>query len=371
MTTSTNHPDPHALKRLLEEDEAAWNAFVQCAPGGDLVQTSAWGRSKRAVGLGTRLVVVRDRAGAIVGGAQIILKRVAPGLAAGGVARGPLLRDASADAERVVDRVVSEARAAGVRFLILQPPEGGEAVEQVLEARGFETGCPSVAPEATIRLDLRQTDDELLAAMSKMRRRYLDKRHTGALEISAEDDVDLFQRLHAATAARRGFTALDVAPLRAQWDALAPSGRCVILIARHEGVPVSGAWLTSFAGVTTFRLAGWDADAGARAAASKHANEAVQWAAIGWARSFGAHTHDLGGFDRRAAETILAGGDLPEGFRRTPDHFKYGFGGSLVLFPVARWAVIGRGVGAVARPLVRRMLASDRARSAMGRVRNG
>jgi Acetyltransferase (GNAT) domain len=355
--------------RRLDTQAAAWDAFVE-ATGGDLVQTSAWGRSKRAIGLGTRLVVVRDGSGEIVGGALIVLKRVAPGLCAGSVARGPLVRDASVDAGAVVDRVLSESRGAGVRFLIAQPPEGGGPLERSRVARGFETGCPGVAPDATIRLDLGRDDADLMADMIPMRRRNLRRRDIASLEIAPEADVDLFQRLHAATAARQGFAPLDVSTLRAQWAALAPAGRCAILIARHRGTPVSGIWLTRFDGVATFRIAGWDVDAAARTGAPKHANEALHWAAIRWARASGAHTYDFGGLDRQAAEAIVTGGTLPDGFARTAGFFKYGFGGSTVLLPVARWAMIGS-AGVPFRPLVRRVLASDRARSIMARARNG
>jgi Acetyltransferase (GNAT) domain/FemAB family len=358
------------MDQRLETPAATWDDFVESAPGGDLVQTSAWGRSKRAIGLGTRLVVVRDDDGLIAGGALIVLKRLGPGLCAGSIARGPLLRDAYVDAAPVVDRVLAEARGAGIRVLIAQPPEGGERVERALVARGFETGCPSVAPEATIRLDLRQTDAELMADMIRMRRRNLRRRDGAALEIAAEDDVDLLQRLHAYTAARRGFTPLDVATLRSQWAALSRSGRWAILIARHRGVPVSGIWLTLFAGVSTFRISGWDVDAAARTGAPKNTNEALHWEAVRWARASGAHTQDLGGLDRRVAEKIVAEGKPPDGFRGTPGFFKYAFGGSTVLLPLARWATIGRG-GATFRPLVRRMLTSDRAHSMMARARNG
>jgi hypothetical protein len=77
--------------RRLDTQAAIWDDFVESTPGGDLVQTSAWGRSKRAIGLGTRLVVVRDDAGDVGGGALIVLERVGPGLWAGSVARGTVL----------------------------------------------------------------------------------------------------------------------------------------------------------------------------------------------------------------------------------------------------------------------------------------
>jgi hypothetical protein len=349
--------------------EAEWDAFVEAAPGGDLVQTSAWARSKRAVGLDARLVVVHDDRGRIAGGAHIVAKRIAPGVAAGSVARGPLARDAHA-AEEVVARLVDEARAAGIRLLIAQPPAGGEDVERALAARGFETGCPTVAPEATILLDMTRADDELLADMSTMRRRNLRKRDLAALEITAEEDVELFARLHAATASRQGFTPLGVEALRAQWSALAPSGRCAMLIARYRGVAVSGIWLTSFRAVTTFKIAGWDAAASESVGAPRHANEALHWCAARWSRTWGSRLFDLGGLDRRTAELILAGDELPDDFRRTPAYFKQGFGGSLVLLPRARWTTVGAGAGSV-RPALRRVLASDRARRAMARIRNG
>ena len=64
--------------RRLDPQAASWDAFVEATPGGDLAQTSAWGRSKRAIGLGTRLVVVRDGSGKIAGGA-LIHHRARPG----------------------------------------------------------------------------------------------------------------------------------------------------------------------------------------------------------------------------------------------------------------------------------------------------
>ena len=327
------------LRRHSGEPDPAWDRFLERSPIGDLVQTTAWATTKRAVGLHTSLTTAHGPDGEIVGGGLIIIKEILTGFRLGYVPRGPVL-DANADvAEQVVDELIAAARANGVQMLIIQPPLGGESCEAALAARGFELGCPGVAPEATIRLDLTRTDDQLLAAMTEMRRRNVRKTMRSQLVVEQDDDVVLFQRLHSATAARQRFVPLDVATLRAQWDVLAPAGHCAMFIARSEGKPVAGVWLTSIGGVVTFKLAGWDASIDG----VRNANEALHWTAMRWARSTGAHAYDLGGFDRRASELIAAGQPLPPEFTKTPAFFKLGFGGTPILLPKARWSFIGSG----------------------------
>ena len=131
---------------------------------------------------------------------------------------------------------------------------------------------PSVAPEATLRLDLRLTDEELLAAMRPKRRQLIRKALRSQFEVREEQDIELFHHLHALTAARQGFAPIELRNLRAQWDALAPSGKCTALIARYGGSPIAGLWLTRFAGTVTAKLSGWDA-----ANAPPNANEALWW----------------------------------------------------------------------------------------------
>src|SRR5262245_24209424 len=191
-----------ALRRSSAEPHTEWDRFVERCPGGDLVQTTAWASTKRGVGLQTSLTTAHGPDGEIVGGGLVIVKEVLTGVRLGYVPRGPLL-GGSDSAAAVVDGLISSARSKGVQLLIIQPPLGGEACELALTARGFEPGCPAVAPEATIRLDLRRTDEQLLAAMSEMRRRNVRKAIKSQLVIEQDDDVALFQRLHSATAARQ------------------------------------------------------------------------------------------------------------------------------------------------------------------------
>jgi Acetyltransferase (GNAT) domain len=228
-----------------------------------------------------------------------------------------LVRDESPAAARgVAEEVLSRACDAGVRLLIVQPPEGGQAVERALDERRFETGGTSVAPDATLRLDVRRSDEELLELMSRMRRRSLVRPAPEHFSVGEEADPELFHRLHRATAARLGFTPIDLRALLAQWEELRPR-RCAIIVARHRGLPVCALWVTAYAGTVTAKLGGWDRGA-ERSGAPSNANAAVHWEAVRWARASGAHTFDFGGIDRAAAEALVAGERPPPGFAAGP-----------------------------------------------------
>ena len=109
--------------------DAEWDAFLAATPGGDVVQSAAWGRVKQSGGAEIQRVVVR-RDSAIVGGAQIILRRFGPLGAVGYVPYGPVVAaHASADlVASVVDRLVDHVRRQKIWALFVQPPAAGDYV---------------------------------------------------------------------------------------------------------------------------------------------------------------------------------------------------------------------------------------------------
>src|SRR5262249_47322465 len=181
--------------------------------------------------------------------------------------------------------------------------------------------------------------------------RNLRKALRAGFEVRQGDDIELFHRLHVATAKRQGFVPASPENLRAQWDLLAPRANCTMFIARYHGVAAAGIWVTRFAGTVTFKWAGGDASS----PAAPHANDAVHWAAIQWARTNGDHTYDLGGFDRRSAECLVSRGPMPDGFDHSPSFYKRSFGGTAVLLPRARFQLLPKladlALGRLARPL--------------------
>jgi len=359
--------------------ERAWEAFVDAAPGGDIVQTAAWGRSKVAMGFTAGVGVARDAAGRIEGGGLIVAKRVAamggrlPLATVGYVARGPLVRDDDpATIERALDALHAAARAIGVRHLIVQPPAGGDAQVSHLRARGYDAGAPDVAPSCTIEIDLRADLDAIMAGMSSSQRRNLRKAKKLGVAVRRGGDADLevFQALHAATAERQGFQPLSLGYLEQQWRALRPLGAVEIFLAASPDEPdrpVAGSWVTAFAGRVTDKIPGWTGEAPAL-----QPNVACIWESLVWAKAQGFQVFDLGGVDRLAGAALSAGarGEGPDG-SRNPAAFKARFGGEVAMLPLA----FHRTLQPLLWPLVRfgwrRVAGSPQLRRFLNGLRNG
>lgn len=331
-----------------------WDLFVASCPGDNLVQTAAWANSKRRLGFLTRNVVLREN-GAIVDGASIIIKRFGPLGAVGYVARGPLLGRADrALAARLVDALEEAARAAHIWHLIVQPPEGGASVEVELAERGYTSDvAQSPSPSATVRLDLADGLDHLLTTMSRSKR-YAVRRSTAELREGAREAVPVFHELHKRTAERQRFTPLSLDYLFHKWDCLGTQGMLRLVIAYADDQPFAGLLVSTFGDHVTARLAGWTGEH-----PRQFANEACDWWAVRCASEQGRRYYDLGGVDRRLAETRSAAPDETDESARqigpelSAARYKLAFGGAVVLLPVARQ----RTLRARARPLVK--LAND------------
>jgi lipid II:glycine glycyltransferase (peptidoglycan interpeptide bridge formation enzyme) len=358
----------HSKVEEITRPADEWDAFVGSHPHGDVIQTSLWGLSKVHIGRTAILVEARRDNGALAGGALMIESRLCFGARVAYVARGPLVLGDDPSILRVIlDTAVRESRRRRVHGLIVQLPEGGSEQSRILDEMFFVGGSMAIAPEATIRIDVTRPDSDILAGMHNSRRRNVRRSWNAGFEIEHSSDVEAFHRLHSATGSRRGFEALSLQYLNSQWLALAPSRAVTILIARHEGQPIAGLWLSRFGEVVTIRLSGQDL----AAAAHKYANEAIHWAAFHWARSIGARWCDFGGFDRALAEDILKGGQLAPNFDKTHHYAKLSFGGELTLLPRAHFRIIDPVAHRLTGSLVRTLMRTKFARQLSQRLRSG
>jgi len=313
----------HGLLGTVEDatDHLEWDDFVERTAGGDLVQSSAWARLKRTSGMEVHRIVVRLD-GAIVGGVQLLARRV-PVLGAVAYAPyGPVVTPDAPDAAvaLLVEHITQFCRVAAVRALFVQLPQDGDRVAAGLRSVGFEPTQMDVAPCETVRIDLQRTPEQLLEGMSKHTRRDVRQSFREPINVRFATRADLrtFYELYCCTAARQAFTPLPFRYLEHMWDELHPDGRLEILMADVNGVDVSGNMISCFGDTITGRWLGFDAT---RVQQRLRPNEALIWAAMSWARARGCHWLDVGGVNR----AIVARADqLP---------LKLRFGGTSVAYP--------------------------------------
>jgi peptidoglycan pentaglycine glycine transferase (the first glycine) len=183
-----------------------------------------------------------------------------------------------------------------------------------------------------------------MAAMRKKTRQYirLGAKNGIVVCLGTEDDLSTFHRLARKTGERKQFSAEPLDYYRHLWRALAPGDHLKLFLAQVDGETVSALMVIAFGSLVTSWRIGWSGSH-----AGYHPNEAVQWAAIKWAKEQGYAVYDLGGIGPRTAGLLQRGEPLPD----TPEYraylFKIGFGGEVVVFPKASLYVYN--------PLLRRL----------------
>jgi lipid II:glycine glycyltransferase (peptidoglycan interpeptide bridge formation enzyme) len=304
-------------------DPATWDALVAADLRGHLLQTWAWGDLKGAFGW-TPVRLAVDRDGALVAGAQVLYRRLGP-ITTAYIPKGPVLPD---DGHEVADllwqgiaRVSRRMRAISLKVEPEWRDEDAAAHRWLLE-RGLRPSAEPIQPRRTIIVDLRPSEDAILARM-KPKWRYnirLAMRHGVEVREGGVDDLPLFYRLMQTTGQRDRFAIHSIAYYRRAWECFAPQGRARLLIASHQGEPLGALMAYAFNGQSWYMF-------GASSDAHRETmpNHLLQWRAMQWARSCGCAQYDFWGITDVDASSPTA---ALEGVER----FKGGFGGEVARY---------------------------------------
>lgn len=368
MTSETGSPKAVIELRSPSGDELSeWDDLVGRLDGGDTVQKSGWAELRSAAGFDARYLLPRsgDR---MVGGAQVLVRRVPLVGTVGYISNGPLLDEAQAERgaalQSVCDRLVDLARS-DFAVLLIQPPDGRDDVSNELLLRGFRPSEAGIAPARTLRLAIDRPEDEIRAGFSRRLRRWTGQweRRGVTVRSATDDDLSTVARLLGETARFHGFESFPESYLRTMYRIFAARGEVRILLGEVAGEPVVCEVLTGCAGVVRSRLVGTD-----RSTEWEHLNVsgAVQWDAIRWARHAGYRWFDFGGIGAESARRLAAGPPISTEGLPGPDQFKIRFGGRLHTYPQAVEWFRSPALRA-AYDLGRR---SERGRRVLGTIRN-
>jgi lipid II:glycine glycyltransferase (peptidoglycan interpeptide bridge formation enzyme) len=307
-------------------DAGEWNQALLTAPQADLLQSWEWGEFKRRTGNWSPLRVAVQREGALVAGAQILMRRVV-GARFLYAPRGPWWQDG--EALKPLVRWLRRTQSLRAPLLRVDPAVTSASA---LLAAGFRSAPRQVQPKATIVVNLEPGPEQILADFNGQVRynaRLAERKGVVVVEGGAEL-VERFWRLLTATAERKGFIERPLMYFSQLVDVFGGAAR--VLLGEFEGQTVAGAIVVAF-GRSAYYLYG--ASGGDR---SVKPAELVQYRAMLWAKSTGATRYDMWGIPAHPTE------DNPlHGVYR----FKSGFGGreevyvggmDLPLVPLAPWA---------------------------------
>jgi lipid II:glycine glycyltransferase (peptidoglycan interpeptide bridge formation enzyme) len=311
-------------------DPPSWDRVLASLPNPHVLQSWAWGEFKARYGWNaTRLWFQEEDA---VVAAATVLERKLPRLPLSViyVPKGPALD--WTDGERVAQMLTeleSLARQRQALFVKIDPdvyypddtpafsPRPGCAQElaRTLAARGWRFSKEQIQFRNTVLLDLRLSEDELLAAM-KQKTRYnvrLAARRGVTVRAGTAAELLTFYQLYAETARRDHFVIRPPEYYASAWGSFLEKGLARLLIGEVEREVVAGVILFVM-GSTAWYMYG--------ASSERHRqlmpNQLLQWEAIRWAKAQGCTLYDLWGAPDRLIESEPMWGVL---------QFKLGLGG--------------------------------------------
>lgn len=168
----------------------------------------------------------------------------------------------------------------------------GQQFQATLQARGWVFSADQVQFRNTITLDLTQTEDDLLAAMSQNTRRKVRTAEKKGVTIRAATpaDLPLLYALYQETGERDAFLIRPAAYYEQAWRDFMQAGLAHALIAEVDGEPVAHVILYHFGGRCWYFYG-----ASSNRHRDKMPNYLLQWEAIKWAKVNGCTVYDFWG----------------------------------------------------------------------------
>lgn len=282
---------------ITTEAPTDWDARVVDAPGGHVMQGTAWAQHRRAQGADPRFVTFEDG-----GGALVVLRRQP--LSLGSIAtvrRGPV--HAGAPGALLASRIGTlgtAMRDIGARELFVDPEldadPGYEAAMDALGARVAPEYQPSIH---VMRLGLPAGSTEAaiwsgIAKTTRQRIRAAERQGTTVRHDASGELLDAFGELLVERADALGIAMRPDLGYLAAWRLLIAAGQARLLVAEHEG-RLAGALLLYLQG--GIHSTAYSADRAALRRELPGTMHLVRWTAIREAIAAGVPAIELGGVD--------------------------------------------------------------------------
>ena len=323
--------------RLEEDQIPQWNQLLLQFPDAHILQTSQWAEAKKQNGWSPMYFQEGSDPQDSEGLALILRRQVSfAGLKFRVlyVPKGPVLHwDDPSSVSRVLDALQDICRQEKAIFIKIDPdvlvgtgipgtedevpaPQG-LALQDELKRRGWQYSQDQIQFRNSVLLDLRKSEDDLLAAM-KQKTRYnirLAARKGVQVRQGKIAELPIFYKMYAETAVRDGFVIRHADYYLNTWRRFIEADMAKILIAEVENQPIAALILFHFNGTARYMFG-----MSTENARELMPNYLLQWEAMRLAKHLGCHTYDMWG-----APEIFDESDSMWGVFR----FKQGFNGRI------------------------------------------
>jgi lipid II:glycine glycyltransferase (peptidoglycan interpeptide bridge formation enzyme) len=309
-----------------------WDGFLESRPDGCYQQSSLWAKLKSAGGWKPLRLVAREH-GAIVGGAQILLRPVKSFGAVGYISKGPVI--AANDTEVhdfILDQLEHGARAEHILFLKMQPSFGAEDVAQCLLERGALPSKTTVIPQATAWVDIRPDAEAIMQLMPRKKRQDIRRAERRAVSVrdGTQADLPTFYRLVKIHSERQGYHPQSQGYYHSLWTIFSSEARACLLVAEKDSDALAAMMIILFGDVAYPLFVG---DSGSHS--ELNAQSLLHWKAMLWGKERGCAWYDFGGIDVSIARAIMNGEPIEETRAGRITRFKMSFGSQVILRPSA------------------------------------
>jgi peptidoglycan pentaglycine glycine transferase (the first glycine) len=311
---------------MPEVARTEWEAFLQWKPEAHLLQTAEWGDLKTDFGWESIRIVANGF------GVQILVRRLPVGLALAYIPK-PCLEPGHdwthASFWSEVDAACRRRRAV---FCQIEPDawEGeDDAIAEKPDHRSVAAQHPvavarSIQPRRTLVVDLRQSEEAILARMKPKCRYNIRLASKKGVAVSPWEDMRSFHQMMQETGHRDSFGVHTLSYYQRVFNEFHPGGACELLVARFRDTPLA-ALMVFCRGPRAWYFYGGSTDA----ERERMPNHLLQWEAMRWAKHKGCAQYDLWGVPDEDQQTLEA-----EFTRRSEGlwgvyRFKRGFGGEL------------------------------------------
>ena len=326
-----------------------WNKFLSNHPNAHLLQMGEWGELKSAFGWKPVRLISDDGAGA-----QILFRRLPLGLTLAYMPKPVDSGRLTVDREKFWDEIDSVCKKHRAVFLKIEPDSWESEVSRLrfptTPVVGLRPSQHNIQPPRTIVVDIRGTEDEILARMKQKCRYNIRLAEKKGVTVRAWGDLDGFYKMMQVTGGRDGFGVHSLEYYSRAYELFHPMGTCELLVAEFESKPLAA--LMVFAhGKRAWYVYGASNDE----ERNRMPTYLLQWEAMRWARSKGAEEYDLWGVPDENEETLEANFETRHDGLWGVYRFKRGFGGELkrasqamdkiynpLLYKIYLWRIAGR-----------------------------